>query len=216
MKSIARSIVLVALTMAWHQAADWISDRIHNDTDTFASPWKIPMFLLGTLITCGLIVGLGIVKWGKTSLRDLGWTSKNIGVAIAVGLIQSAVIIAAIGGVYFAMGGMEGLREYGHAIVSLTIAQRVFFTVAGIRNAFFEETLFRGDLSKAIEVRFGAIAAVVLSSAVFALHHRTLSPISLGMKFAMGAIWALSAIRMKTLVPSALSHALTWAIVANA
>jgi membrane protease YdiL (CAAX protease family) len=87
--------------------------------------------------------------------------------------------------------------------------------VSGVKIAFFEESLFRGDLLRSLAARTGPWVAMLVSSAVFALYHRTLAPLPLFLKFAMGMVWAASASRTHSLVPSALSHALLWAIIAD-
>jgi membrane protease YdiL (CAAX protease family) len=211
-KSIARSLFLVGLLMAWNAAGDRISDRLGIETESFASPWKFPLIALGTAITCVGIVGGGVVLWGNISLRELGWTRPTVG-EVVLGLAQTAICCAMIVAVYVAFGA---LAELGKMMTSLTLGQRVFFATMGIRNAFVEESLFRGDLFRGIDARFGTIAAVILSSVAFALFHRTLSPIPLAMKFAMGIVFALGVARTRSLIPSGLAHAVVWAIMANA
>jgi membrane protease YdiL (CAAX protease family) len=85
----------------------------------------------------------------------------------------------------------------------------------GAKVAFVEETLFRGDLLASLRRRMGTNAAIVVSSAVFAIFHRTLEPVPLVMKFLMGALFAIATTRTRSLVPAALAHALLWAIVAD-
>jgi membrane protease YdiL (CAAX protease family) len=205
------------LVVAWNGAADVISDHLGIETGDFASPWKFPMFALGTALTCGLVVGLGVVVWGGTPLRELGWSlaGSSWQRLSLIGILQTALLIAMIVGVYGAFGGSSGIHELLHAIASLTVGQRLFFAVAGIKIAFVEESLFRGDLLRSLSRRVRDPAAMVISSAAFAAYHRTLAPVPLLMKFAMGMIWALSATRTRSLLPSALSHALLWAIVAD-
>jgi membrane protease YdiL (CAAX protease family) len=121
-----------------------------------------------------------------------------------------------VAGVYAAFGGWAGLHDLAHTMASLGLAQRVFFAVMGVRNAFLEESLFRGDLQLSLEPKVGKYSAVLLSSLAFALFHRTLAPVPLAMKFATGLLFGVAASRTRSLVPSALAHALMWAILANA
>jgi membrane protease YdiL (CAAX protease family) len=122
-------------------------------------------------------------------------------------------MMVSVYGIFF--GGVAGIRELGHALASLSISQRVFFALMGMKIAFFEESLFRGDLLHSLTPKLGTMAAMIVSSGIFALHHRTLAPIPLAMKFVMGFLFALSTVRTRSLVPSAVSHALLWAIMCN-
>ncbi len=213
--SLGRVLFLIAILVLWHEASDRISDALGIETESFASPWKWPLIFVGTLVQYGGILWLGTIVWGKTSLRDLGWRFSRPLRLIAIGLLETAAICGLIVGAYGLMAGLDGIRGLGDAIVSLTPAQRLFFTVSGIKIAIFEESLFRGDLMRALEQRIGVFGAIVVSSAVFSLHHRTLEPVPLVMKFLMGLIFALGMARTRSLLPSALAHALVWAIIAN-
>lgn len=207
--------MLVGLLTGWNYLSDVISEVAHIETESFSSPWKFPVIALGTLITCGGIVGLGSVLWGRRSLRELGWTLASPGRLVLVGVLQAALIILLVIGVYGAMGGLRGIEGLFASMASLSIGQRVFFTLMGIKIAFLEESLFRGDLGHSLARGVSPIVAMVISSAVFALFHRTLAPVPLAMKFLMGLMFALSTHRTGSLVPGALAHALVWAIVAN-
>jgi membrane protease YdiL (CAAX protease family) len=212
---IARALFLVGVVTAWNYASDRLADLAGVDTGSFSSPWKFPLIVLGTAITCGGVVGLGSVVWGKTTLRELGWRFSHPLRLVLVGVAQTAAIIAMIVSLYGFFGGRAGIRELGHALASLSVGQRVFFALMGVKIAFFEETLFRGDLLGALSRRLGALPAIILSSVAFALYHRTLAPVPLMMKFVMGFIFAFAASRTRSLVPSALAHALIWAILCN-
>jgi membrane protease YdiL (CAAX protease family) len=212
---VARPLLLVAALAAWNYASDVLSERLQTDTLGFASPWKLPLILLGTAFTCGVLIGLGSIVWGRTSLRGLGWTFADARRLVGVGLGLTALFIAMIVAVYAILGGWSGVRELGHAIATLPVGRRVWFTVMGAKVAFVEETLFRGDLLESLRRRMGTNAAIVVSSAVFAIFHRTLEPVPLVMKFLMGVLFAIATTRTRSLVPAALAHALLWAIVAD-
>jgi membrane protease YdiL (CAAX protease family) len=206
--SIARALFLVVAVTAWNYASDRLSDWA-------GVAWKFPLIALGTLITCGIVVGLGSVVWGKRSLRELGWTFAQPPRLLGVAVVQTAAILALIVAVYGLFGGPAGIRQLAQAVLSIPPGKRLFFAVMGVRNAFFEETLFRGDLQGALGRRMGALPAVLLSSIAFALYHRTLTPVPLAMKFITGLIFAYGVVRTRSLVPSALAHALVWAIVCD-
>jgi len=213
--SVIRPLLLVALFADWNQLSDVLSDRLGLDAPGFASPWKIPLTALGLVVQFGGIVWLGSVVWGRSSLRGLGWTFASATRLVVEGLALTVVLVGLVYAVYAAMEGAEGVHELTQAIATLPLGRRVFFTVMGARNAFVEETLFRGDLLGALEKRWGKVAGVLLSSVVFALYHRTLTPVPLAMKFVTGALYAVATVRARSLVPAAIGHWLLWAIVAD-
>jgi membrane protease YdiL (CAAX protease family) len=211
----ARSLALVAALTAWNYASDQWSDRLGIETDSFASPWKMPMILVGTTLTLGGIVGLGSLVWGRTTLLGLGWTFREPWRWVIVGLAQTALIVGVIFAVVGVIGGTDAVRGLGEAVTSTSPGMRAFFAVMGVRNALLEESLFRGDLLRTLEPRLGSAGAVVASSAVFAAYHRTIAPVPLFMKFIMGLVFAASASRTRSLVPSAIAHALVWAVLCD-
>jgi membrane protease YdiL (CAAX protease family) len=214
-RGIARSLALVAALTAWNYASDRWSDRLGIATDSFASPWKVPLIACGTTITLGGVVGLGSLVWGRTSLRGLGWTLHKPRHWVALGLVQTVFLVGVIFGVIAVAGGIDAARDLGDAVASTSIGMRAFFAVMGVRNAVLEESLFRGDRLRSLEPRLGAAGAVIASSVAFAAYHRTLVPFPLLMKFVMGLVFAASASRTRSLVPSAIAHALLWAVLCD-
>jgi membrane protease YdiL (CAAX protease family) len=212
---IARSLLLVAVLTAWNQASDYLWDRFGLEGTSFFSRGRLLLMTTGMVVSFGIVVWLGCVVWGRRSLRDLGWRFSPLVPLVLVGLLQTAVVIGMVFAAYALLVGANGVRGLAHAIASMPASDRVFYAQAGIKIAFIEETLFRGDLRLAIERRFGAVSAIVVSSVVFALFHRTLAPAPLVMKFLTGVVLALAATRMRSLLPSAMAHALMWSIVAN-
>jgi len=105
------------------------------------------------------------------------------------------------------------------------MGQRVHYGLLGVKIAFWEETLFRGDLLRALQLRIGAMPALCASSAIFALYHLTLDDLTSGyraiftlgllFRFLAGATYALSTIRMRSLLPGAVAHALIWATMCD-
>jgi membrane protease YdiL (CAAX protease family) len=214
-RTIVRPLLLVVAYAAWNHGSDIVSDRLHTDTLGFASPWKLPLIALGFAFGIGGLIGLGCVVWGRQSLHSLGWTFANPRRLVLVGLGQTALFIALVVAVYGVLGGRQGIRELAVTLVTMPLGRRLYFAVMGTKVAFIEETLFRGDLLRSLQSRLGTSAAVLLSSAVFAIYHRTLEPVPLAMKFVMGLLFAAAAVRARSLVPSTLAHSLLWAIVCD-
>jgi membrane protease YdiL (CAAX protease family) len=85
----------------------------------------------------------------------------------------------------------------------------------GAKAACMEETLFRGDLLRALRQPLGAAGAVIISSLVFALYHLDLTPLPLVMKVAFGILFACTRLGSGSLVAGVTAHTLLWAIVAE-
>jgi membrane protease YdiL (CAAX protease family) len=215
--SIARVLLLVVAMTIWADVNDWLAAKYHLGT--------VSLNVLRTIVDCGGVVWLGCVVWGGSSLRDLGWRFDRLPLLIATGLAQTALVIGAIFALVTLRGGLADARELAQDVAALTVGKHVFYGVLGAKVAFWEETLFRGDLLRALSSRMHAGAAVVLSSVVFALYHFHFSDIagsirdifSLGIVFKLvpGLAFALSTVRLRSLLPGAIAHALLWAIMGD-
>lgn len=73
-------------------------------------------------------------------------------------------------------------------------------------------SLFRGLLLQSLSAKWGRVAAVVLSSVLFAVFHRITAPPFLLLKFLFGAVSAVSVVLTRSLIPTAIAHAAMWAI----
>jgi membrane protease YdiL (CAAX protease family) len=215
--SLARILFLVVGMTVWADVNDRLASHYHLSTST--------LILLRTVVDCGGVVWLGCIVWGKRSLRDLGWRFSHPLTLVMVGLVQTAVVVGAIFAAVALFGGLAAVRELRADVGASSVGQHVFYGLLGVKIAFWEETLFRGDLLSALEMRIGAAPALLVSSAIFALYHLHLDDIALGyrallsvgflLKFVLGAVFALSAIRTRSLLPSAIAHALLWAIMCD-
>jgi membrane protease YdiL (CAAX protease family) len=214
---LARVLFLVVAMTVWADVNDRLGARYHLGTAT--------LIALRTVVDCGGVVWLGCIVWGKRSLRELGWRFPGPLRLIGIGLAQTAVIVGAIFAIVGLVGGLPAVRELAGDVGASSPGQHAFYGLLGVKIAFWEETLFRGDLLRALEERMGAVAALLASSAVFALYHlhlddlaggyRTVFTVGLAMKFLMGAVFATSAIGLRSLLPGAVAHALLWAIMCD-
>jgi membrane protease YdiL (CAAX protease family) len=214
-RQIVRAVALVGLLMAWNGVSSLISERYHVGRFSLTSPAGLAFTLLDLFVYLGLIISIGCVRLGKTSLHDLGWRASSLPRMVAFGLVQTALLVGLVFAAYWGLAGLRGVRGLANAIASMPVSERVFYVVAGAKVAFVEETLFRGDLLGKLSLRTSIVAGVALSSILFALYHRTLAPVPLGMKFVLGTIFAVFTIRTRSLIPSAIAHWLLWIIVGN-
>ena len=204
-----RSLVLVAALTAHNAASDVVAPGIDTTSLRSLATWvQVALF-------CGALVGLGCVVWGRTSLRELGWRFDNPGRLVVLGLLLSAALIGTVFGVYALMAGRDGVLGLWRAVVTMSSEERLFYFVMGARNAFIEETLFRGSLLTALRARLGGHSAVLISSAIHASFHRSLDPVPLLVKLVFAIAISAMVVRTRSLVPGAIAHTLLWAIVGN-
>ena len=121
--------------------------------------------------------------------------------------------------------GLGAVRELRDVVAAMTPAKHAFYGAVGAKVAFWEETLFRGDLLGALRRRMGTMQAVVASSAVFTLYHLSISDftagydpvvfLSLFLHFVSGVSFAYAAVRTRSLLPGAVAHTLAWALLGD-
>lgn len=160
--------------------ADQDAERDWRDRLAGSGPLAVVAFLLTSLgAIVPLVSGLLVLAWARLArlpYSALGfvrprswWRSVGYGVALGVGLklVMKALVLPLL--------GASAVNErfhfvQGHPLVALGLAAYAFVA------AFNEETFFRGFLFERIGTwlgrnRVGAVAAVVLSSALFGLLH---------------------------------------------
>jgi membrane protease YdiL (CAAX protease family) len=214
--AILKALVLVLSFAAWNATSDVLYDLLQLDSFTRTDPRRIALILVGTLVTCGGVVWLGCVVWAKRSLTSLGWRAPRPVRLVLLGLLLTALLFAGVFGIVALLGGVQAVNGFAAAVVSMPAGERLFFTIMGAKVAFVEETLFRGLLLSSLARRMGALAAVVLTSVVFGLYHRTLFPVPLLlMKMALGTLLAVFTMRSGSLVPAWLGHWSLWAIAGD-
>lgn len=215
-RDIARALAVVGALMLWNQLSDLRAEHFHTDAQPVLSLGRLSGIAFGALVTIGGVVGLGCVAWGRRSLRELGWTTRGRTIPLfGLGVALTALVVGLVFAAYAGLAGLDGVRGLADAIASLPLDRRVFFLVMGAKVAFVEETVFRGDLLKSLSARTGPVVAIVASSVAFALYHRSLDPVPLGMKLLFGLVFATAAVRTRSLWPSLMAHTGMWAIVAD-
>jgi membrane protease YdiL (CAAX protease family) len=213
---IVKALVLVLAFAGWNALSDVIYEALQLDASSRMHPLRITMILVGTLVTCGGIVGLGCVWWARRSLASLGWRAPHPLRLVLFGLATTALLFAGIFGMVALLGGGAGVQAFARAIAHMPAGERLFFTLMGAKVAFAEETLFRGLLQPSLVPKLGAAGAIVTTSVIFALYHRSLTPVPLVlMKMVLGTLLGAAAHTSRSLVPSWMGHWLMWAIAAD-
>jgi membrane protease YdiL (CAAX protease family) len=168
--------------------------------------------LLGMAVfRSGLVVGLGLLVVGKTSLRELGWRTERLGRSLVLGLAGGVAVIAFTVGVSMLMGSTFG--ELMAQLTGYSAGQRLLFLCIGLEAAFSEETLFRGYLQPALVERLRFPAGLFVMASVFAVYHLNPRLVPLAAKVCLGLAFGLMRGRDRPLFISATAHGLLWAAV---
>ncbi|HET9554250.1 MAG TPA: CPBP family intramembrane glutamic endopeptidase [Anaeromyxobacteraceae bacterium] len=189
------------LVMAW---ASRHGDPAAADVATFAAA------IVGAAIVAALV--LGMARAGRTTLRELGWSTTSPGRGVLLGVVGGlALVLATAGLVEVAEPG--GFGSTLSAVASWTPRQRLLFLVIGTGAAFAEESAFRGWLQSAVSGRLGSWAGIPLVAGLFAVLHLAFHPVALAVKLVFGLVLGLLADRTRSLVAPALAHALSWVLL---
>lgn len=159
------------------------------------------------------LVALALRRSGRT-FASLGWRTERPGRDVALGaagFLAAAAVVLACGALFAGMG----LADVRDGLVGPTMGQRALFVFIGIEAALSEESIFRGFLHGSLERRWGAAAALLFGALVFALYHLQLAPAALLGKIGLGLVFGALRLRSRSLVPSAIAHALVWAILGS-
>lgn len=169
--------------------------------------------LLVPLLPNAMLVGLALVKFGRTSLRDLGWfmPSRPL-LELAKGLVGLAVYLA----VY--AGAVVGLGHDAHSTFATALAyplsSRLLLLMVGAHIAFFEESVFRGYLQPALMKRFGYLGGLLLTAVLFAAWHPPyFHVVGFVIRLGLGLVTGVLRGTDRSLMAPAVAHALLWAVV---
>jgi uncharacterized protein len=180
----------------------------------FTSGWKSYALLAGVLgvLDVGLILNLGLLRYGGVGLRELGWRfdrpGRDVGLGVAGFCVCSAPLLAA----YVASGEMT-LPQIWAFTVEMPLTERgVYLLIAVFGAALVEETLFRGYLQPALAARLGLVGGIVLQAAIFSLMHMNFRPVALVVKFLFGCVFGALRGRDRSLLVPGVAHGLIWAV----
>jgi hypothetical protein len=171
--------------------------------------------LLGIIVAlqAGLVIGLGLLRWGRVSLLDLGWRTDALVADVGRGVVGFAMVTAVTMGMQYLVGGAGAVQQAGNAIARYSPAQRMLFSLVGVIAAFGEESIFRGYLQPTMMKRLGAPAGVVLTAAFFSAYHLAFAPFRLIGLFLIGLVYGILRSRDRSLVAPAVAHGLCWAVL---
>ncbi|MFZ5564076.1 MAG: CPBP family intramembrane glutamic endopeptidase [Thermodesulfobacteriota bacterium] len=162
--------------------------------------------LVSRVIQTALILS---AVWGtRKTLAEVGLDRASLGRGLAAGLAWSAVfggIVAVAGAVLLAMGG-DPRTLFSVRVPAGPWAVPLYFVTGALAGPLWEELVFRGVLYGFFR-RYGVIAGVVISTAVFAgLHMRGPSlPVT---QIVGGVVFCLAYEREKSLAAPFVVHVL--------
>ena len=169
--------------------------------------------LVGTsALSLGGVIGLGLLRWGRLSLADLGWSTFRLGPDLARGLLGGAACCGIV--LLLHMSAGENATEAVQGWWSVPPLERLLVVLIGVEAALTEETLFRGDLQPTLQRMLGRGAGLLLTAVLFAAYHLRFGLLGLLGKTAFGLLFGL--LRDRTggrLVSPALAHWISWTVM---
>ena len=216
-RRLAHALLLpVALAIVTIGISGALGALVLGSPDAFFGASAASFALLGiaAVLRAGGVVGLGLVKFGGVSLREVGWREQSPLLAIALGVAGFAGIAAALAGILAAFGALD-LGAAAHTIATWSAAQRALFLCIAVEAGFTEETIFRGFLQPALASRLGLAGGILAQAVVFSLYHVPRGPIPLLTRFAFGLVLGVLRGRDRPLWSCAIAHALTWIVLGS-
>jgi membrane protease YdiL (CAAX protease family) len=180
----------------------------------FSSGWKSLALLIGLLgiFDVGIVLYGGLLKFGRTTLAELGWTNFELKRDIALGLLGFAAASTVLIGAMIAAGEAT-LGDVLERTASFGVTERlVYLLIAVFGAALVEETLFRGYLQPALAVKLGLPAAILVQALVFSAMHMRFHPLGFLVKVAFGVIFGALRGKDRSLLGPSIAHGLIWAV----
>lgn len=179
----------------------------------FGDGWRSVLWVLGMLfpLDAGLVLAVGLLGFGRVTLRELGWRFDRAPRDIARGLLGFCAAASVLLAAYAAVG--VPTEEVLASLTGRSLVEACMFLCIGIfGGALVEESLFRGYLQPALAAQLGLPAAIVVQAVIFDLMHLNFSPASLVVKFAFGLIFGVLRGRDGSLLAPGVAHGLIWVV----
>jgi hypothetical protein len=191
-----------------------LAPSILGDADPFqGAPAAIGLFATLSVVDVIGLIGYGLLRVGRIDLSTLGWRFPLHVEDLLRGCLGGGACTLVVCLVWISLGHERNVAAFAAQIATFSVSQRVLFALLGLQSAFVEETLFRGYLQPAFIARWGTVAGILMTAAVFALYHLNPRPYALAAKFAFGIIFGVLKGRDRSLFAPAVAHALLWNIV---
>lgn len=162
----------------------------------------------------GVVIGLGLLRLGRLSLRDLGWRLDALAREVPLGVLGALGLVVVMLGPSV-VTHRASVGELLSGIGGFTAGQRAEIVLIGLLAASIEETVFRGYLQPGLVARLGFAKGLAVGALVFGLYHLPmgLPAHAIVTKIASGFVLGALRGRDRSLVPSATAHFLFWQLV---
>lgn len=157
---------------------------LQDSKTEFAQSAVIVLLELAYLLPVIFILAWRGVHWKHLGFGKFDWQTLGIGCGLLVGAYAIIMVHNAL--LYFL-----GVDTQGEEILKMfaELDSPFWFSIVAVVVApFVEEVFFRGFLFQGLRQRYGWIAAMLLSSAIFAVAH--LDPVALIPTFVLGNVLA--------------------------
>jgi membrane protease YdiL (CAAX protease family) len=181
------------------------SEDLEPDAPTFA------VLLAISVLSIGGVIGLGLFRWGRLSLAEVGWSTARLGPDLARGLLGGAACCGIVLLLQMTAGATasEALGSWwGDSAL-----ERLLVALVGLEAALTEETLFRGDLQPTLQRILGRGPGLLLTALIFAAYHLRFGLLGFLGKTAFGLLFGILRDRTGRLVSPALAHWISWTVL---
>jgi len=210
---LGHALLLVGLLALTRVVGFVVLSRVTGRTDLESIDGLTFAVLLGTsVLSVGGVLGLGLLRWGRLSLADLGWSTVRLGPDLARGLLGGAGCCGIV--LLLEMTAGATATEAIQGWWSIPPLERLLVVLIGLEAALTEETLFRGDLQPTLQRMLGRGAGLLLTAVIFAVYHLRFGLLGLLGKTAFGLLFGI--LRDRTggrLVAPALAHWISWTVL---
>jgi uncharacterized protein len=191
-----------------------VAPRLMDDVDPFdAPPMAFALLAIIAFLQAGIVVGLGLMRWGRLSLRDLGWSSDSVPRDVGRGIVGFTLITGIVMASQLARGGSAAVLASWDQVLGYSWPQRALFFGIGLVAAFGEESIFRGYLQPSLITRLGAAAGVFATAVFFSAYHLQFLPLRVLGLLLMGLVYGVLRARDRSLLAPAVAHGLCWMVL---
>lgn len=167
-----------------------------------AQSWVLVLVQLTYLLPVVIIFAWRQVPWTALGFGRFNWTTLNLG----CGLLVVSYMIILVHNLILNALGVETQGDEISRLFGMLNTPVWFFLVGALLAPLVEEIFFRGFLFQGFRARYGWIAGMLLSSAIFAIAHLDLA--SLIPTFILGNLLAYLYHRSNSIWPGVILHML--------
>ena len=209
---LAHALLLVVLLAMTRVVGFVVLSRATGRSDLeIIDGWTFTVLLATSVLSLGGVIGLGLLRWGRLSLAELGWSAARLGPDLARGVLGGAVCCGIV--LLIQMSAGASALEVLQGWWSAPPLERLLILLVGVEAALTEESLFRGDLQPTLQASLGRGAGQLVCAGVFAAYHLRFSLWGLLGKTAFGLVFGILRDRTGRLASPAVAHWISWTVM---